>query len=552
MELTCLKKRVAGMSSGLLALALLLLVSCGGDGDDNNPPPVAIEPVKVSGTPTDRGLDRGFDVFAWAPDSSLIAYLAGQVTRASELYASKPDGSTNYAVSPVPLPTNGDVFSFEWSPDSSRLAYLADQDTAGVFELFTSNPDGSDNKNVSRSAAFGTLIVEEYAWAFSSANRDVLVFIARELNGSTFEIYVSIDNGITVDVKKLSDIVISGTQVVDFAISPDGQRVVYKADQQVFGTLELYVVPVEGGIAVNVSRQPDGNILEVRDFEYSWSFDSTIIAFRAFNPVPNTLGNIELFTARPLPNTAERVSRSPNPDGEVRDFAWSPSRLLLAYTLNVIEGTPARVDLFSTRPFNQDNNQLSNTPGTGSIIATVTNFAWSPSSPLVAFVAEVNTVGINELLVADASVVFPTPVSLSRTLQELGQVTDFEWAPNDFRIAYRADQFLDQRFDLLTVVADGSRPPVLVSKLTFDNSEVADFSWAPDGSRIAYRSDQNTVGVYELFTNNAVGTAPRQVSPEISTGQIVLNFSWAPDSSLIAYQSNQDDITKYELYTTRP
>ncbi len=378
---------------------------------------------------------------------------------------------------------------------------------------------------------------------------DAVVFLAQKDDATTTELYVSIDDGTAITVEKLSGTLVNGGQVVDFAVSPDGQRVAYKADQQVFGKFELYVVRVEGGTPENVSRQST-NILEVEDF--AWSFDSSTIAFRAFNPVPNTVGNIELFTVSPTGGTPVRVSVFPNPDGEVRDFAWSPSRLLLAYTQNVIQGTPTKLDLFSTRPFNQDNNQLSNTPGTGSIIATVSDYAWSPGISLIAFTAEVDTVGINELFVADAAFVFPTPVSLSGTLQTLGEVTGFEWAPNDQRIAYRADQFLDQRFDLLTVFADGSQSPILVSELTFDNSTVGNFGWAPDSSRIAYIADQDTVGVFELYTDNASGTSPRKVSDELVGGEDVRAFAWAPDSSLIAYQANQDEINKDELYTTAP
>ena len=152
-----------------------------------------------------------------------------------------------------------------------------------------------------------------------------------------------------------------------------------------------------------------------------------------------------------------RVSVFPNPDGEVSSFDWAPSDLLLAYTQNTIEGSPGRIDLYSTRPFRQDNNKLSNTTGTGSIISTVRSFKWSPNSLLIAFNVVVRGSGLSELLVADPSVVFPTPVPLSGTLQSLGEVVGFEWSPDSVRVAYRADQFVDNRFDLLTVLANGSR-----------------------------------------------------------------------------------------------
>jgi hypothetical protein len=429
------------------------------------------------------------------------------------------------------------MITMKWNRFKNRRAGMSSGFLILMLLLLIGCGDGDNGSNSGGSGGSGGTMV------------DAVVFLAQKDDATIDELYVSIDDGTAITVEKLSRTLVSGGQVVDFAVSPDGRRVAYKADQQVFGKFELYVVPVEGGTAVNVSRQST-NILEVRDF--AWSFDSTTIAFRAFNPVPNTVGNIELFTVSSTGGTPVRVSIFPNIDGEVRDFAWAPNSLLLAYTQNVILGTPTKFDLFSTRPFRQDNNQLSNSAGTNSIIATVTEFAWSPSSSLIAFIAEVETTGINELFVADASSVGLAPVSLSRTLQDLGEITDFAWEPDNFRIAYRADQFLDQRFDLLTVLSDGSQSPILVSNLPNSNSVVRDFAWAPDSSRIAYIADQDTVGVFELFTNNAVGTSPRKVSNVLISGENVQAFAWAPDSSLIAYQANQDEVNKFELYTTSP
>ncbi|MFO7687418.1 MAG: hypothetical protein R6V60_15150 [Desulfobacterales bacterium] len=535
----------------LLLAILILFLGCG-DGDDDDDKgsqsPVGTEPVKVSGTPTVGGL-RTFDAFAWAPDSSRIAYIAAQDSISEELYSSTPEGAANN----VKISGGGTVDSFLWSPDlavTNLIAYLADQQTINVNELFTSTPAGQDNLNVSGSLATGGNVTAFYDWAFSASGISPLVFMAKIDSATNVELYASFDNGATI-VKLSGDIIPDSGNVVDFAVSPDDRQVAYKADQQEFGKFELYVVPVSinGGGAINVSRQST-NILEVDDF--AWSFDNSTIAFRAFNPVPNSIGNVELFTVPRSGGTPVRVSVFPNPDGEVRSFAWAPSELLLAYTQNTIQGSPDRIDLYSTRPSNQDNNKLSNTTGTGSTISTVRSFKWSPDSQLIAFNVVVRGSGLSELLVADPSVVFPTPVPLTGTLQSLGEVNEFQWSPDSVRLAYRADQFVDNRFDLLTVLANGSRLPDLVSRLTNDSSEVRDFAWSPDSSRIAYIADQEAVGVLELYTDNAVGTSNRRVSAELSAGENVSAFLWAPDSSLIAYQANQDEINVQELYVTLP
>ncbi|MGA9262418.1 MAG: hypothetical protein WBV95_10630, partial [Desulfobacterales bacterium] len=140
-------------------------------------------------------------------------------------------------------------------------------------------------------------------------------------------------------------------------------------------------------------------------------------------------------------------------------------------------------------------------------------------------------------------------------LADGGEVVGFSWAPNNSRIAYRADQFEDEKFDLITVVPDvnslNPRPdPRLVSGNII--GDVFDFAWSPDSSRIAYIADGDTLGVFELYTNVPFGTSEFKVSGTLTQGGDVTSFAWAPNSSLIAYQASQDEANKEELYVTLP
>ena len=136
------------------------------------------------------------------------------------------------------------------------------------------------------------------------------------------------------------------------------------------------------------------------------------------------------------------------------------------------------------------------------------------------------------------------PVAISGTLADGGEVVEFAWAPNNSRIAYLADQFEDEKFDLISVVPDvnslNPRPdPRLVS--TNNIGDVVDFAWSPDSSRIAYIADGDTLGVFELYTNVPFGTSKFKVSGTLIQGGDVTSFAWAPDSSLIAYQASQEE-----------
>jgi dipeptidyl aminopeptidase/acylaminoacyl peptidase len=185
---------------------------------------------------------------------------------------------------------------------------------------------------------------------------------------------------------------------------------------------------------------------------------------------------------------------------------------------------------------------------------TIGGYQWSPSGEIVAFLADINILGINELLVV-APDINSIPVAISGTLADGGEVVDFAWAPDSSRIAYQADQFQDEKFELITVVPDlNSFNPDPDPRLLSTNvaGDVLDFAWSPDSSRIAFIADGDTLGTNELFTNVPFGTSKFKVSgPLVANGEVTA-FAWAPDSALIAYQANQDSPNIPELFTSRP
>ncbi len=184
---------------------------------------------------------------------------------------------------------------------------------------------------------------------------------------------------------------------MDFAISPDGRFVAYLADQETKGTFELYTVPVGGGTVINISRQ-SGTILEVKEF--AWAPNSSRIAFRAYNPITgNTGGNIELLTNVTSGNSLITVSNFLPVGANVAAFEWSPTSQLIAYTANTIVGSSRQFRLFAAPP-NSENQAfpLSNIPAATNTY-TIGEFQWSPSGSIVAFLADINILGVNELLV---------------------------------------------------------------------------------------------------------------------------------------------------------
>jgi Tol biopolymer transport system component len=226
------------------------------DGADN---------VKVSGTLVTLGDVEDYD---WAPDSSLIVYRADQDRdNLMELFIAPPDGSlTPVKISFIdPSVIAGGVGSFGWAPDSSLIAYLAVQDTDNVTELYTSSSDGSTNDQVSFEPLVTAGNVLEFKWAPDSSR---LAYRADQEEDAVFELYSSLPDGSTND--KLSGPLTTdgdGGDVFDFKWSPSGTRIAYRADQDQDEVIELYSSLTDGSDNQNISEKlvKNGN---VTDFEY--------------------------------------------------------------------------------------------------------------------------------------------------------------------------------------------------------------------------------------------------------------------------------------------
>jgi hypothetical protein len=78
-------------------------------------------------------------------------------------------------------------------------------------------------------------------------------------------------------------------------------------------------------------------------------------------------------------------------------------------------------------------------------------------------------------------------------------VTDFAVTPDGLSVVFRADQDIDQVFELYrTVIALAPANTKLNSPLVF-GMNVTSFGVIPDSSGVIYVADQSTVDVFELF-----------------------------------------------------
>ena len=366
--------------------------------------------------------DRDVKNFEWAPNSTRIAYIADQDTKdVFELYVSPSDNNTpNVKVSGAIIdgsgikelaPVPSGKYAFAWAPDSSRLAFLADRLVDGIdeFELYTNLPDGTNILRVSGPQG-DSGAVENFAWAPNSRQ---LAYRANQNLITAIDLFTALPN-VSSSFQQISSGLQPGQEVAAFKWSPDSTRIALISDRALTGFFRLFTtspnnsnnVLVSGGLAstsdVTVFEwSPDslriayvdlllGGVFELnttlRDIEpstlitssladddeegFAWSPNSSRIAYIADQ---NIVGQFELFTSTRDGDTPIVVSGPLVTGGNVRNFKWAPDNSGIGYIAD--QDTVTVEELFASQPVGGNNTLLSGTLVSG---GDVFSFDWVP------------------------------------------------------------------------------------------------------------------------------------------------------------------------------
>jgi dipeptidyl aminopeptidase/acylaminoacyl peptidase len=231
---------------------------------------------------------------------------------------------------------------------NGRIAFQSFRD--GNYEIYTMNPDGTVQTNVSNNSAdddFPAWSPDGTKIAFSS-NRD-----------GNSDIYVMNSDG--SDPINISN---SGLGVVDrmAAWSPDGTKIVFQRFQ---GPGEIYTMNADGTNQTNISNNPADDAFP------AWSPDGTKIAFMSFRD-----GDWDIYTMNPDGTNLTNISNNSVHD---EDPNWSPDGTKIAFwreddhNVYVMDADGSNVTRLST--------ELGTEP------------AWSPDGTKIAFTygSDINT-----------------------------------------------------------------------------------------------------------------------------------------------------------------
>ncbi|MEP7314126.1 MAG: hypothetical protein ABI859_16205, partial [Pseudomonadota bacterium] len=453
--------------------------------------------------------------------TSLVApviYIADQDTYdVLELYMTSPTSPGASVKLNAPFVPGGYLSDYAVSPKGGAVFYTADQDTLNRYELYKVNI-----------AAPG---VATKLNAPLGVNRDVLDFVvspdgtkvvyrADPLGDNLYELYL-VDVAAPGVATKLNGPLVAGGWVrSNFEFSPDSTKVVYRADQDVVDTLELFVVDVA---APGVSKQVNqplvfgGNVYTA----YHFSPDGSRIVYIADQDADDVL---ELYAVSvSLPGVSSRLNGPLTAGGDVCRFELSPDSTRVAYCAD--QATDGVMELYTAAFATPGVSAKLNPPLVAGGKVTP-EYAFGPDSSFVAYIAEQSAVGVADLYRADVATP-GTAQQLNAPLVSGGKVLRFQIRPDGKHIGYIANQQTSGVYELFDV--DFAIPGTSIKlSASMSATGLSWFEYTKDSSAAIYLAAQRS-DAGEVFTVDlaAPGVAA-QVSGSLVSGGAVWDFTQLP------------------------
>src|SRR5690606_2509670 len=286
------------------------------------------------------------------------------------------------------------------------------------------------------------------------------------------------------------------------SFSPDGSMVLYDADLDTEGQVELYLTEVAApGVAIKVNSAlvPDGDVSD----DYAFSPDGATIGYMADQDVVDVR---ELYAVDVNnPGTSVKLNPPLVTDGDLCTFRFSPDSTKVGYCADQdVDGT---LELYIVELAVPGVSAKLNAPLVAAGDVQAATFRFGPDSDFMVYRADQEVDGINELYRVELATP-GTSVKINEALVAGGDVSIFQIYPDGLQIAYVADQDTEAVAELYNVefstpgASTKLNPPRQGSPIT--QIEIRD-----DGSQVLYVADQDTADVFELYqvdTSNA-GTA---------------------------------------------
>jgi Tol biopolymer transport system component len=475
----------------LAALAAVVPCGCGGGGDGGGGPPAVVSLFPAGVTAQDL----------------VAASYVDRATGVPSLLLSDALGRGQIEVTDLAVDANGEIGDLVWSPDHSLLAVIADPDDVVQDLLFVVEPLSGTVRQVSGLQPAGSNVDSGVQW---SPDSRFLAFRRSGVPGSPL-FAVGADGTGLVDV---SAPIVAGGIVFEFAWSPDSTKLAISMSAETVSAFEAFVVSRDGSGRVKVSGPTALASAGVADL--GWSPDSTRIAYRG---ELDATAEAELYVSLAT-GVGGRTQVHPalTVGGDVFAFEWAPDGSRIAYLAD--QTTNNVVELFTSLPDGTGNVRVSGNLVAGGSVEMV-DVLWAPDSSRLVYYADQTTDDVVVLFTAlpDGSAP-PIEVSgpmvaggdVGGRLQSLGDVA---WSPDASRIAYVADQEVDGQEEVYVTLPTAAAPVRITSSVVADGEVQSDLTWSDDSQRLRFDAEHRTAFFTEPFVSTVAGPAEVVVPTEL-------------------------------------
>jgi Tol biopolymer transport system component len=327
--------------------------------------------------------------------------------------------------------------------------------------------------------------------------------------------------------------------VSSFAVSPDGARIAFSADQDAAGDPDLYLVDITAlGSWVRIGDLARGQ----RELFAKFSPDGRKLAFTASDPF---FADVQLYVVDlARPGEAVRVNGNLADGGAVSltGFEFTPDGSRIVYVAGELE---RKHELYVVELTAPGQSTRLNAPG-GSVGDTFEGRFAIVDAGRVIYSAVGDKPGVRELhLVAIDTPA--QPVTLNAPLHGEGDIFDFALSPDGRFVTYTADQDTDSLLEVFLVAIEA---PGIATKLNGPvQTGAALAAFTPDGQYVIYAGDEER-GPSERDLYRVSVDRPEirmRLNAPLYGGEDVWYFSISPDAMQVAYAPEETDGFRRDL-----
>ncbi len=360
----------------------------------------------------------------------------------------------------------------------------------------------------------------------------------------------------------------AAADVISFVISPDGTRVAFVGDQDTDGIEELYSVPIDGAAParrLNPAFVPGACAgFACRVAEYRFTPDSARVIYRA-NQDGAASDALYVAAVDGAQQPSKLSGTMTSGGGVIPNFVVGPdgSRVFFRANKDALD----KIELYSvpaaegSEPVKLNGTLVAGgSTADGNLVNPDVGFQVSPDGATVVYRADQDIDEVFELYVvaADgsgaATRLTPTPPAGGDVLAELTyQYGDgFRFSADGRRVVYRADHAINDVIELYSVPVDGSAAPVRINGPLVNRGDVSRFALSPDGTSVVYRADQDVDNREEFYLAAVDGSrTPTKLNGPLPAGGSVsiAGFRFTPDGSRLVYGANGNERDRYDLFS---